>query len=120
MERVVVFGASNKEDRYSYKACSLLLEYGHKIVPVHPTLETILDNKVYPDIKDVPGEVDTLTLYVNPKISEKVIDDIIKMNPKRVIMNPGTESDILEAKLKAQNIKVIRGCTLVMLKTSQY
>lgn len=120
MERVVVFGASNKEDRYSYKALKLLGEYGHSVVPVHPKLEEIEGIKVVNSIGDVEGEVDTLTLYVNPKVSEASLDDILKMAPKRVIMNPGTESDLLKEKLEKSGVNVVIGCTLIMLKTDQY
>jgi predicted CoA-binding protein len=35
---VAVLGASNKPDRYSYKAVMLLKEMGHAPYPVHPTL----------------------------------------------------------------------------------
>ncbi len=120
MERVVVLGASNKEDRYSYKAVKLLLENNHSVIPVHPTLDTILDQNVLPSIKDVQGDVDTLTLYVKPSLVEKNLDDIILMNPKRVIFNPGTESEIVIEKLKSLNIEVVIGCTLIMLNTGQY
>ncbi len=120
MERVVVLGASNKEDRYSYKAVKLLLENGHSVVPVHPVLESILDQKVYSSIKEVSGDVDTLTLYVKPELVEGNLHDIVLMNPKRVIFNPGTESDNAIDKLKSLNIEVVIGCTLIMLKSGQY
>lgn len=120
MERVVVFGASNKEDRYSYKALNLLLEHGHEVVPVHPKLEEIKGIKVINDLKDVTGGVDTITLYVNPKVGESSAKGIIKLKPKRVIMNPGTESEELKKELEANNISVVIGCTLIMLKTNQY
>lgn len=120
MERVVVFGASNKEDRYSFKALNLLLEYGHEVVPVHPKLEEIKGIKVISSLKSVSGNVDTVTLYVNPKVGESNVADIIGLKPKRVIMNPGTESDLLKSKLEEIGIEVVIGCTLVMLKTNQY
>lgn len=120
MERVVVFGASNKADRYSYKALNLLQEFGHEVVPVHPKLKDIEGIEVVNSLKDVTGKVDTVTLYVNPKVGEASIQDIINLKPNRVIMNPGTESDILQKELESKGIKVVIGCTLVMLKTSQY
>jgi len=35
-------------------------------------------------------------------------------------MNPGAENDELEAAAQAQQIEVIRGCTLVMLRLGQF
>lgn len=120
MERVVVLGASNKEDRYSYKAVKLLLEHGHKVVPVHPKLESVLEQPVVTSIKEVTGDVDTVTLYVKPELVDKSVDDIIALQPKRVIFNPGTESESSMSRLKEAGIKPVIGCTLIMLNTGQY
>jgi predicted CoA-binding protein len=40
-QRVVVLGASDKPERYSHQAVRLLLEYGHQVVPVHPSLHSV-------------------------------------------------------------------------------
>jgi len=120
MERVAVLGASKKEDRYSYKAVDLLKKHGHKVFPINPVEKEILDLPVYGSLADLPERPDTLSLYVNPKLIEKVVDDIIELNPKRVIFNPGTESDSAMEKIKAAGITVVQGCTLIMLNTNQF
>ena len=120
MERVVVLGASKKEDRYSYRAINMLLDKGHSVVPIHPILDEVLGQKVITTVSAVTGSVDTLTLYVNPKLVEKNIDDIIKLNPKRVIFNPGTESTLAMDKFKEAGIDVLTACTLVLLATNQF
>jgi predicted CoA-binding protein len=66
------------------------------------------------------NSIDTLTLYVNPKILASQINDVIALHPKRVIFNPGTEDVRLEAQLKTAGIEPVRGCTLVMLDTETY
>ena len=119
-ETVAVLGASNNVDRYSYKAFKLLTEYGHRVINVHPSLDEIEGNPVLPDLSQIHEKVDTLTLYLRPEISESMAHEIIMLSPVRVIMNPGTESDQLEKKLTEKNIKVIRACTLVLLKTNQF
>lgn len=119
-ERVVILGASNKPDRYAYKAFVSLRNSGHEPVPVHPTLSKIEEVAVLPNLQSVNGEVDTLTLYVNPTISEPLVDEIIALKPKRVIFNPGTESSLLVEKLEAAGISAEEACTLVLLETGQF
>ncbi|MGB5274760.1 MAG: CoA-binding protein, partial [Flavobacteriaceae bacterium] len=46
--------------------------------------------------------------------------DILKLNPKRVIFNPGTENPELYRLLEEQGIMAIEACTLVLLATDQY
>ncbi len=119
-ERVVILGASNRPDRYAYKAFTTLQRYGHEPVPVHPALNDIEGVAVIPNLQSVEGEVDTITLYVNPTISEPLVDEIIALNPKRVILNPGTESNLLEERLEAAGISAQIACTLVLLETGQF
>ncbi|MBN2617400.1 MAG: CoA-binding protein [Spirochaetales bacterium] len=120
MENVAILGASNKSDRYSFMALELLQQYNHSVYPVHPLLEEINGVKVYKDLDSITDKIDTLTVYVSPKHLVNSIDSIIKLNPKRVIFNPGTESDEIISRIEGEGIKVLRACTLVMLKTNQY
>jgi hypothetical protein len=61
-----------------------------------------------------------LTLYVGEDRSLALIDDILRLNPRRVIFNPGSESAPLEERLHQHHIPRIHGCTLVMLRTHQF
>lgn len=118
---VIVLGASNKPERYSYKAVNLLKEAGFNVIPVNPSGVNIcgLETKTGLDkIKD--KKIDTLTIYVNPALVSQQIDNIIALSPRRIIMNPGTENIELERIAVKNNIKVEYGCTLIMLKTNTF
>ena len=65
---VVVLGASDKPERYSNRAVRMLLEHGHEVIPVHPSLQTEEGLTVVPSLARVPRPVDTLTVYVSPTI----------------------------------------------------
>lgn len=119
-EKVVILGASDKSDRYSYKAMKMLEENGHEVILVHPTLESVEGKKVLHSLSDVKDSVDTLTMYVNPKISSSMKSDIVSLRPKRVILNPGTENSELESALKKAGISCEHACTLVLLTTDQF
>jgi hypothetical protein len=119
-KNVVVLGASPKEDRYSNKAVHDLVTHGHNVYPIHPLCAEIHGQSCYKQLDDIPCEVDTLTLYVVKERSTQLMDKILSMKPSRIIMNPGTENDLLENQAKKQDIEVIRGCTLVMLRTGQF
>ena len=49
-----------------------------------------------------------------------MIDDIVALNPGRVIFNPGTESAQLQQALTQAKIDWFEACTLVMLKTDTF
>lgn len=119
-QRVVIVGASDKPDRYSHRAQLLLAKHGHEVVPVHPKLASINGVFVVPDLSQVTGAVDTVTMYVGPAISKDLADKLIAVKPRRVIFNPGSENPELQEKLSAAGIEVEEACTLVMLNTDQF
>ncbi len=121
MEVVAVIGANNDPSRYSYKAMEMLAEYGHKTIPVHPREETVLGQRVVHNLSEIAGQkIDTVTVYVNPAISDKYERDLISVKPKRVIFNPGAENPKLAQILTENGIEVENACTLVLLRTGQY
>ena len=120
IETVAILGASPKPDRYAYKALELLLEYGHRTVPINPAFEEIQGQKCYPTISEAPGPIDTVTLYLGEARSNPLIDEIINAKPRRIIMNPGAENAALAERAEEAGIEVVEGCTLVMLRTGQF
>ncbi len=91
-ENVAVVGASPKEDRYPYKAMKLLEGKGHNPIPVAPARKEILGRKVFPSLMTIPDKIDTITLYVGPVRQISVLDEVLRIKPKRIIFNPGTEN----------------------------
>ena len=118
--RVAVLGASPKEDRYSFKAMRMLREHGHQPIPIHPAGHTVDGIAGLKSLSEIDQPVDTLTFYVNSKISSGLKDDILKLNPRRVIFNPGAENEELAEILESAGIEVVIACTLVMLATGAF
>ncbi len=120
MSNVAVVGASPDEERYSHKAMELLREKGHTPIPVAPKHERICDAHVYRSLREIPCEVDTVSMYVAPARQDAIIDDIIELSPRRVVFNPGAENRAVYDRLEAQDIRVVEACTLVLLRTDQF
>jgi predicted CoA-binding protein len=119
-ERVAILGASDDPSRYANRAQHLLLDYGHSIVPVNPALCEVDGETTVPDLDSIEGPVDTVTVYLRPELSEPLAGALIRLKPKRVILNPGAESPALTRKLEAAGIRVLWECTLVLLRTRQF
>ena len=118
--RVVVLGASPKRNRYSNMAVRQLAGSGYSVIPVNPAFKEIEGISAVPDLNSIDTEIDTLTMYVNPYLGEKAVDDILSLSPRRVIFNPGTEAPGLMRELEKAGIEYLEACTLVMLSTGQF
>ncbi len=115
----MVLGASTNPSRYSYLAINKLVAHHHPVVAVG-LKEGVINNVQI--VKDKPQEkdVDTVTLYLNPKNQIPYYDYIISLKPKRIIFNPGTENDELVSLAEKNGIEAVEACTLVLLGTGQY
>lgn len=113
-QRVVVLGASHKPERYSNQAIRLLRDHGHEVVPVHPKLAEAEGVPVVNSLDVIKGRVDTLlTMYVGADRSNQIVDAILKLQPDRVIFNPGSENPALETHLQSAGIPFELACTLL-------
>lgn len=119
-ETVVIIGASEKKDRFAHLAMTALLEHGHVVRLVNPFKETIDGQQCFKTVTDIKEQINTVTLYVNPSRFRDHIEEVIKVKPERVIMNPGTEDKDMEKRLEDAGIKVIRACTLVLLSSARF
>lgn len=118
--RVAILGASNKPERFAHRALLALRQHGHDVLLVAPALTEVEGLPVVKTLGELRGPVDTLTMYVGPKISSTLVEDIVRLRPGRVIFNPGSENPELAARLGAEAIPHENACTLVMLGTGQF
>jgi uncharacterized protein len=117
--RVLVYGASTNPERYAFIATELLLSKGHEVILVGHKSGEVGGVEIHlgqPDFVDIH----TVTLYVGPKNQADLLVYMMRIQPKRVIFNPGTENPELMQQLAAEGIEVEEACTLVMLHTGQF
>ena len=115
----LVLGASLNPNRYSNIAIKRLRAKEISVFAIGLREGKVEDVAIVKD-KLVFKNIDTVTLYLNPKRQEEYYNYIIKLHPKRVIFNPGTENFEFIKLLKTNNIDIEIACTLVLLSTNQY
>jgi hypothetical protein len=115
----LVIGASTDPTRYSYRAITLLRTYGHPVFGLGRDKGIVSDVELVQDW-DPTWKVDTVTLYINPRIQSQYYQRILELQPKRVIFNPGTENSEFNSMLKNKGIGWEEACTLVLLSIGEY
>ena len=118
-KKTLVLGASLKRERYSNIATNRLVNHGHETVPVGLRAGQLAGQTILTGTPKVE-EVDTVTLYLNPKRQVAYYDYILSLQPKRIIFNPGTENPELIALAQQAGIEAEIACTLVLLATDVY
>lgn len=118
-KKTLVIGASENPQRYAALAINMLKQYDHEIIALGKNTGRIHGIPILAEREDFK-DIDTVTLYINPKIQKLYYNYIISLDPNRVIFNPGAENPEFTILLKENNIQTENACTLVLLRTDQY
>jgi len=115
----LVIGASLKESRYSNKCVKTLVSGRFPVTAIGLREGMIDEIPVQTRIPDL-SNIHTVTLYLGPENQVSWYDYILKLNPERVVFNPGTENQEFEDMLSAAGIEVIEDCTIMMVQGGRY
>jgi predicted CoA-binding protein len=117
--KVLVIGASEKEDRYSNRAVKLLRSYNFEVEALGNKEGHIGEVVIQKGF--VPFEnIHTVTMYLGAINQRPYYDYLLQLKPKRVIFNPGAENEELAAILNQHQIQTEEACTLVMLNVGSF
>jgi uncharacterized protein len=114
MGRVVaVIGASNDRRKFGNKAVRAFARQGYDVKPVNPKTAMVEGIPAYASIRDIPGPIDLVTVYVPAEIGERLLPEIASKQPAELWINPGAESESLLAKADALGLRPIVACSIL-------
>jgi predicted CoA-binding protein len=115
---VAVVGASSNRSKFGNKAVRAYARQGFDVYPVNPSEETIEGLKVYRSVLDIPVDIDRVALYLPPKRTLDVLDDIARKGIKELYLNPGTEDQAVIDKATALGLEPILACSIIAIDDS--
>ena len=118
-KKTLILGASANPERYSYLALEKLKAHQHPVLAIGRRKDFVKGTEILTGMPPI-NDIDTVTLYLNPKNQEPYYDYILSLKPHRIIFNPGTENEKLAAFTQSKGIHTQEACTLVLLSTGQY
>lgn len=118
MKTVAVIGASNDRSRFGNKALRAFRNNGYRVVPINPRETEVEGEKAYASVLDYEGDIDEATMYVNPRVGEKILDAIAEKKIATVWLNPGADGPEVVARAKALGLNAIRACSIIAIGDS--
>ena len=113
VKTIAMVGASPNEVRPSYFAMKYLIEKGFTIIPVNPGVagRTILGQKVYANLSEVPPPVDMVDIFRNSDAAGPIADDVIankdRLGVKILWMQLGVINEEAAQRAQAAGLTVI-------------
>ena|SRR5688572_24069797 len=118
MKTVAVIGASSDRSKFGNKALRAFRNQGYKVIPINPVEKEVEGEAVYASVLDYEGDIDEATMYVNPRVGEKVLDDLSKKGIGKVWLNPGADGANVVARAKALGLNAVRACSILAIGES--
>ena len=84
VKTIAIIGLSPDESKASNMVAKYLQNAGYKIVPVYPKEETILGEKVYRSLAEIPFEIDMVDIFRKPAVFDAVADACIERGDIKV------------------------------------
>jgi len=115
VKTVAVIGLSPDETKASHRVAKYLQSVGYKIFPIYPKEETILGEKVYRALTDIPEKVDMVNIFRKPAVVMAVVDKAIERGDVDVVWAQiGIVNNDAGEKAIANGMKVVQNlCSMI-------
>lgn len=118
-KRIAVLGI--KTEQQSHQPAFYVPQYmaaaGYEIIPVpvyYPEATSILGQKVYRRLVDVPGEIDMVNVFRRPQDIEAHIEDVLAKRPRAVWLQSGIRHDAAAEQFARAGILVVQDRCLMV------
>ncbi len=109
VKTIAILGLSPDESKASNMVARYLKNAGYQIVPVYPKEETILGEKVYRSLEEIPFEIDMVNIFRKPSAFDAIADACIRRGDIKVFWGQlGLVNNDAAQKAKDAGMKVVQ------------
>jgi predicted CoA-binding protein len=114
---IALVGVSRNPKKFGYTAFRELKQKGMRIIPVNPAAGEIMGEKAYPNVKDLPADVQAIIILTKKDQAVSVIKDAKDKGIKQIWLQQMADSKEALDELKGSDINYITGeCILMHFK----
>ncbi len=104
---LAVVGLSSKVARPSHGVSAYMQRNGYRIIPVNPQEQTVLGEKAYASLDEVPEPFDVVVIFRRPEFVPEVVEAAIRKQAKVVWMQEGVIHEQAAERARAAGLTVV-------------
>jgi predicted CoA-binding protein len=105
-KKIAIVGVSEDFQKFGYKIFRDLLKEGYDVEGINPKGGRIFEKKIYKSLNDLNRKPELVITVVPPSVTDKVVEDCIKLGIKEIWMQPGSEFKKAIEKALKNGVKV--------------
>jgi hypothetical protein len=104
---IAVVGLSADWFRPSYFAAKYMIEHGYTVIPVNPRYDTILGQKCYKSLRDIPVKVDIVDCFRKTQDIMPIAEDAIAIGARVLWQQLGVTNTEAAKKAEAAGLEAV-------------
>ena len=104
---IAVVGLSSKRFRPSYGVAEYLKSAGYHVIPVNPQEESVLGERCYAELAQIPESVDIVDIFRKSEFVPEIVDAAIHKGVRVIWMQEGVIHEEAAAKARAAGLEVV-------------
>jgi predicted CoA-binding protein len=86
---IAVVGLSENAGKPSNYVPSYMQQHGYRILPVNPLVESVLGEKAYPSLSQLPVRPDVVNVFRLPKFIPAIVDEMLQLGFTNIWVQQG-------------------------------
>jgi len=107
VKTIAVVGLSPQPARPSYRVAQAMQRYGYRIVPVRPLVDTVLGEKAYASLTDIPFAVDLVDVFRAAEHVPAIVDQCLALHLPAIWIQEGIVADAAAQRAQARGMTVV-------------
>ena len=109
-----VVGLSPRPHRDSHIVARFLQEHGYRVIPVRPGVESVLGEKCYDSLRDVPEPVEVVDIFRRSEAVPPVVEEAVDIGARVIWMQLGVvHREAAERARRAGLLVVMDHCPVI-------
>ncbi|MEK7222819.1 MAG: CoA-binding protein [Pseudomonadota bacterium] len=76
---IAVVGLSPRPNRPSHRVALHMQRFGYRIVPIRPAVDSVLGEKAYATLGEVPEPIDLVDVFRAPEYVDKIVEECLTL-----------------------------------------
>jgi uncharacterized protein len=104
---IAVIGLADDPDKPSNYVPAYMQKQGYRILPINPTVETVLGEKAYASLADLPVKPDVVNVFRLPRFIPAIVDQMLALGLKNIWVQQGIINKEAATRAEAGGIHVV-------------